>query len=120
MQREAPEHMRNLSVNHLKTANLTQIRDGIQARLDAYAALRVISDSHRTRKLKFAVRKNTQRTIEDVIKAITWNRTIHIALGSCSRTIGIRGAGCSPGGPLAEIRRLMVKQGCKIFIVNEA
>ena len=120
MQKEAKTHMTNLSVNHLKTANLTQIRRGIQARLDAYANLRLISDSHRTRKLKFAVRKNTQRTIEDVIKAITRNRTIPIALGSCTRTTGIRGAGCSPGGPLAKIRRLMVKQGCKVFIVNEA
>ena len=102
----------------LKTTDPDAFRRAIIARRDSYAALYEFNDNQRFKKLKFAMRQRTQRAIEQLVEYISWGGAAVCVVGDCSKTTGFRGS--TPGGPVKEIKRFMVKKGLRVVEENEA
>ena len=120
MQAEQPDHMIDITTHHLKTADPVKILAAVRARLAAYDALHAISNNRKTKKLQFAMRGRTQRTDEEVIRRISFNKTTPLAIGNGCKNNGFKGEQCTPGGPLKRLEKLMLKKNLDVFKVNEA
>jgi hypothetical protein len=107
-----------LAEQTLKTTVAAAFRLAILARAGAYDALYAFNNNRRAKKLKLAMRMRKQRAMEWAIERISWGGEKRIVMGDCSKTTGFRGL--TPGGPLKEIKRLMVKKGLDICEENEA
>ena len=103
--------------NTLKTVDPAAFLRAINARRESYAALYQHNNNMRFKKLKFAMRQRTERAIEQLVDYITWEGTAVTVIGDCSKTTGFRGQ--TPGGPLAKIKRRMVKKGLKVVEEKE-
>jgi len=104
--------------NTLKTVDPVAFRRAIVARRDSYAALYAFQNNKRFKKLKFAMRQRTQRAIEQLVEYISWGGAAVCVIGDCAKTTGFRG--CTPGGPVKRIKRLMVQKGLRVVEEKEA
>ena len=103
--------------NTIKTADFDKFMAGIRARRDSYAALHSHYQNKQKKRLQFAMRARRDRVIDTIIDHITWGGTVVAAIGDSGRHTGIRGL--SPGGPIKEIERRMIKRGYAAFQVPE-
>ena len=110
--------MDDITNNTLKTTDPAAFRRAIIARRDAYGALYEHNNNKRFKKLKFAMRQRTERAIDQLVDYISWEGRAVCVIGDCSKTTGFRG--CTPGGPVKKIKRLMVKKGMRVVEENEA
>lgn len=108
----------SITEHTLKTVNTEAFRLAIIARRDSYALLRDFYNNKRMKRLKFAMRQREQRAIEQLIDYISYGGTKVVVIGDCSKTTGFKSS--TPGGPLKEIQRLMVKKGIQVVEENEA
>jgi transposase len=105
--------------NHtLKTTDPVAFRLAINARRDAYTTLYAFYNNKRLKRLKFAMRKREQQTIEQLVDYISWGGEVVNVFGDCSKTTGFKSS--TPGGPLKKIQRLMVKKGLRVVEEKEA
>ena len=87
-----------ISNNSLKTTNLELFERAINARRNSYPALYAHQKNKRFKRLKFAMRQEEQRAIEELINYISYDGTVINAIGDCSKTTGLKNS--TPGGPV--------------------
>jgi hypothetical protein len=68
-------------------------------------------------KAKFNRKSRTQKTIDDLLNHVTWDRTKIAGLGHGTKVNGLRG--CGPGPPIKRIRKHASKKRYPIFVVDE-
>jgi len=110
--------LKDITNHTLKTTDPVAFRLAINARRNAYATLYTFYNNKRLKRLKFAMRKREQQTIEQLIDYISWGGEVVNVFGDCSKTTGFRSS--TPGGPLKKIQRLMVKKGLRVVEEKEA
>lgn len=109
----------NLITQHsMKTVNMHKFAQAIEARKVSYDNLYKIYDNRRSRVLNFAVRRSTQRTIDQIVNYISKKGKYTVVFGDCSKTTGFKSS--SPGGPVKKIERHFVKRGYNCCEENEA
>ena len=107
-----------MSTTSLKTANFEAVLAGLHLRLRVYDVLRAFYNNTQYQKLKVEARIAAQKTDDRLLDFISHDRTKVIGFGDGSKMTGFRGL--SPGGPMKKLKRMAVKKGYSITMVNEA
>jgi hypothetical protein len=104
---------------HVNTGNVEALVRAIDERHRVYEDLHDIFSNMRSKRLAFCMRIRAAKAINEMIRYITWDYRVALAIGDGSKLSNFRGAQMTPGGPMTKVYRLMVQMGLPVWQVAE-
>jgi hypothetical protein len=104
---------------YTKTIDVNELVQAIDERFRVYEDLHKIFSNMTSKRQAFCMRIRATKTIQEMVRYITWNHQVALAIGDCSKLSNFRGAKMTPGGPMTKVYRLMVQMGLPVWQVQE-
>jgi hypothetical protein len=111
--------MEGITRLHVNTADVEKLVQAIDERFRVHKDLHKVFSNMRSKRQAFCMRIRATKAIQEMIRYITWDYHVALAIGDCSKLSNFRGAQMTPGGPMTKVYRLMVQMGLPVWQVQE-